>query len=162
MGCGKSTIGRLLANKLQLEFIDLDSYIETETQKSIPDIFASEGENKFRELEHENLKKLLSKDNIIIALGGGTPCFFNNMELINKTCVSIYLEVDTITLYNRLSENNYNRPLVNNLTSEKLMEYIEKNIKKRKKYYSLATHTINVNKLEKNTIQNKIIEKIKN
>ena len=85
MGSGKSTVGKLLAEQMSLDFIDFDSFIEQEQGKTITEMFDSGGEDKFRELEHEYLKKLLLKKNVVISLGGGTPCFHNNIELINNS-----------------------------------------------------------------------------
>src|SRR5688500_7831796 len=102
MGCGKSSAGKKLANKLGFEFIDLDEMIEKQYQKSVSEIFETEGENKFREYEHNCLKGLLDKENIVISLGGGTPCYYNNMELINTHGTSIYLKMSTEVLASRL------------------------------------------------------------
>ena len=104
MGSGKSTIGRLLARQMKLDFIDFDKYIEDETKKTISEIFEAYGESKFREMEHEFLKKLLEKDNVVIYLGGGTPCFHNNIDIINKSGTSVFLDVDVDTLVERLSK----------------------------------------------------------
>ena len=85
MGSGKSSVGNLLAEKLKLGFIDFDRYIENEAGKTIAEIFDEDGEDKFREMEHRHLQNVLGKQNVVISLGGGTPCFHNNMESINHS-----------------------------------------------------------------------------
>src|ERR1051325_4222519 len=98
MGSGKSTIGKLLASKLHLNFTDFDDYIETWEKKTVADIFENEGEDKFRQLEHIYLKEIILKDNTVISLGGGTPCFNNNIEIINKNGISVFIEMDAAAL----------------------------------------------------------------
>src|SRR5437660_384427 len=93
MGSGKSAVGKCLAKKLNFYFIDFDDYVEKEAGKSVSEIFSNGGEKKFRELENKYLKKLLHINNAVVSLGGGTPCFYNNMELIKKNGISVYFEM---------------------------------------------------------------------
>src|SRR5688500_7926474 len=93
MGSGKSTVGKKLAQKMTLDFIDLDAYIEKQRQKTISYFFENFGEEKFREIERDALAELLEKDNVVISTGGGTPCFFDNMEKIKKNGISVYIEM---------------------------------------------------------------------
>lgn len=138
MGSGKSTIGKLLAEKLGMDFIDFDRHIEQETGKTIPEIFDMEGEDTFRLLEHEYLKKLLDKDRVVIALGGGTPCFHNNMELINKNGTSVYISMSVDTLVKRVSKARNKRPLIRDLNDVDLKYFIETNLEKRLPDYRQA------------------------
>lgn len=157
MGSGKSTVGERLSEKLSrrtvpnFDFIDFDKYVEKETGKSIEEIFDRDGEEKFRMLEHECLKKLLPKENVVISLGGGTPCFHHNIRLINKNGISIYLEMSVDTLVKRLSKARMDekdgkaknkRPLIRDLNEADLKYFIGANLEKRKPVYLQATHII--------------------
>ena len=144
MGSGKSTLGKLLAKKLKWNFIDLDKYIEKQTGKKIASIFEKDGEVRFREIEHECLKKLLNKDNIVLALGGGTPCFHNNINLINQNGISVYLEANIDTLTERLIKDKNKRPLIWDLNKTELKYFIKTNLKKRIFFYKKANLSINV------------------
>ena len=148
MGSGKSTVGRLLADQMKLDFIDFDRYIEQETGKTIAELFDSGGEDKFRELEHLHLKKILSKDNVVIALGGGTPCFHDNMNLIQANGKSVYLKVDAEILLKRLIKGKAKRPLIRDLNETELKHFIEDRLAKRISYYSKADFTLQVGKME--------------
>lgn len=142
MGSGKSTVGKLLSEHLNLDFIDFDRELEEEQGKTIEEMFDLYGEDQFRKLEHEQLKKLLSKENTVISLGGGTPCFYNNMELINKNGTSVYLEQDADTLAKRLLKIKNKRPLIRDLAEIELKYFIETNLEQRLPYYSKAHHTV--------------------
>ena len=112
MGSGKSTIGKLLSERLEVPFLDLDEEIVQKTGLSIPEIFSSLGEEKFREIERETLMGLLSKpESLVISTGGGAPAYKDNMELINENSISIYLKADFEKLWERISKDS-NRPLV--------------------------------------------------
>jgi len=142
MTSGKSTVGPILANVLGFEFIDLDKEIVAEENLSIVEIFEKKGENYFRELETRMLKKFSEKDDLIIALGGGTITDDTNFEIIKKTGKVIYLKVTPAVLYKRL-KNKIDRPLVRDLVlngnSEKdFVEKIEELLLKRNKYYEQA------------------------
>jgi shikimate kinase len=110
MGSGKSTAGKKLASKLGFEFIDLDHYIENEFGQTVPEIFKTKGENEFRAMEHNALKKLVLKENVVISCGGGTPCYYGNMELMNNHGTTIYLKMSAETLAHRLLNAKDNRP----------------------------------------------------
>jgi len=127
---------------MKLDFIDFDKHIEKETGKTITEIFDTSGEKKFRYLEHEHLKTLLHEDNVVISLGGGTPCFHNNMELINNSGTSVYLNMDVDSLVNRLSKAKNKRPLIRDLNDTELRYFIETNLEKRQSTYQRANYTI--------------------
>lgn len=156
MGSGKSVVAKQLSNKLNVKSLELDDEIEMRYKKSINSIFKTKGELYFRKLENEILTEILNKNNVvIISTGGGTPCYFNNIELINKeNSISIYLKCSVLTLFNRLKAEKNNRPLLKDLTDENLLEFIAKHLFERSFYYNKATFTV--------TVDNKTVEEIVN
>jgi shikimate kinase len=145
MGSGKSTLGPLLAHELNCSFTDLDAYIEQEYHKPIPDIFKTEGEARFRELEQIYLRQLSERDQAVIAVGGGTPCFDINMELMNKTGVTIYLQSGVSELVSRLTaQSREKRPLISNLSTNELNGFIAAHLLEREPFYLKAKHTLKV------------------
>jgi shikimate kinase len=146
MASGKSAVGRALAKVKNLDFIDLDAYIEEREQISISEIFELKGEIYFRKKEHEYLKELLNiQNNCIISLGGGTPCYGNNMELIKNSAISFYLKASIATIFNRLKNETSQRPLVANIGIDNLQEYIAKHLFERNPFYEKANYTIIIN-----------------
>lgn len=146
MASGKSTIGRLISKEIKIPFIDLDAFIEEQEGKNIATIFKEEGEIYFRLKEHEYLKELLSKeDDFILSLGGGTPCYAKNMELIlaDKNSTSVYLKTNIKTLVDRLKKSKTKRPLVANLNDNDLTEFVAKHLFERSFFYEKATVKIN-------------------
>lgn len=150
MGSGKSTIGKVLAETLDLPFHDLDTYIEEKENQSVADIFETKGEIYFRNLEHTSLKGLLSKqEDIVLSLGGGTPCYAGNMDLLLNNGISVYLQYPLKVLVDRLWDAKEQRPLVAHLGSKELLEdFVRKHLFERAPYYFKATHNI---KLESET-----------
>jgi shikimate kinase len=142
MGSGKSTAGKKLAAKLGFEFIDLDKFIESECGETISEIFDNKGENEFRALEHNALKKLLNKDDIVVACGGGTPCYYGNMELMNNNGTTIYLKMSAESLASRLVNAKGKRPLLENKTEEELRDYITEHLEKREDIYHQAQYIV--------------------
>jgi shikimate kinase len=138
MGSGKSTVGKELAHALKLQFIDLDSYIEELNFKTIPEIFASEGEDGFRKAEQKALHEVSEFENIVIATGGGAPCFFDNMEYIKKTGTSLYLEGSPRILSERLMNSKTERPLIKGKSKEELIAFIDETLTKRNNWYKKA------------------------
>ena len=161
MGSGKSSAGKLLAEKMKVDFLDFDRYIENETGKTIAEIFDTEGEEKFRELENQYLKKILNKENTVVSLGGGTPCFHNNIELINKSGKSVYLDMDVESLVKRLFKARNKRPLIRGLNETELKYFIEANLEKRKAVYEQAHFTVNASGLSVEEVSEEIRKKIK-
>ncbi|MBI4645309.1 MAG: AAA family ATPase [Bacteroidia bacterium] len=135
MGSGKSTVGRKLAHGLYLDLIDLDKFIEKKYKKTIPEIFGLYGEPWFREKERNELVELLRRDNYIMSTGGGTPCFYNNMQLINNNGISIYLRATPLELADRLRKSKYDRPLIKDIKNENLLQYIETKLIEREPFY---------------------------
>ncbi len=145
MGSGKSTIGQKLSEILKFECIDLDDYIQKMEQLTISQIFERRGEIYFRKIEHTYLKELLGRNNIILSLGGGTPCYGSNMDAILNTEVahSIYLKSSIPNLVNRLRSEKSQRPLISHLqTDEELTEFIGKHLFERSYYYSQSHQTL--------------------
>jgi len=159
MGCGKTTIGRKLSNSLYLDFTDLDQYIEKREGKMISEIFHEKGEIYFRKIESNYLKEFINKhDSFVLSLGGGTPCYGNNMiEIMNhKDVISFYLQASIQTLYQRVSYNPSKRPLLSSLSGNELTEYIAKHLFERSPFYEQATYKIVTNSKDWNTIVTEI------
>jgi shikimate kinase len=141
MGSGKSYWGRRLAEALQIPFYDLDAHIVAKTGKSIPELFAAHGEMGFRTLERQQLLELLEQPASIVATGGGTPCFFDNMELMNHLGRTIYVQVPIEVMAKRLAKDMQKRPLLSGLTEEELPAFIENLLQKRAPFYEKAQFT---------------------
>lgn len=142
MGCGKSTLGRRLAEHLNVQFVDMDHYIEMRNHKTIPQIFEGEGEAEFRNKERKALEELSEFTDIVIATGGGAPCFFNNIDLMNKSGKTIYLNIDPSILADRLLKSKTERPLIKGKSKEELITFIDDTLKKRNQFYTQATFEI--------------------
>lgn len=138
MGSGKSMVGKELAQKLNLHFIDMDDYIEERNCKSIPQIFADDGEEGFRKMEQKALHELSEFENVVIATGGGAPCFFDNMEVIKHSGRSIYLKATARIIAERLIESKVERPLIKGKTEQELILFIDQTLNKREKWYEQA------------------------
>ncbi|MDB4098637.1 shikimate kinase [Polaribacter sp.] len=145
MASGKSTIGREISKKLDMKFIDLDDYISKREKTSISEIFKVKGEIYFRRIESLYLREILnSKDRFILSLGGGTPCYSNNMELIlNSEASSFYIKASIKTLVSRLTAEKNKRPLVAELEDDKLVEFVAKHLFERRFFYEQASMTVN-------------------
>ena len=142
MGSGKSTIGRLLSDKINMPFIDMDDYIEKQEGRRIKDIFDLQGENIFREIERTALIELMEiKESTIISTGGGAPCYFDNMNKINENGMSFYLRVGRQVLTNRLRNDN-ERPLLENKTQKELFRFVDIKLSERERFYNQADFTI--------------------
>lgn len=158
MASGKSSVGKILANKLNYEFIDLDDYIENEEQNSVANIFKSKGELYFRKLESKYLKSILeNKNKVVLSLGGGTPCYGNNMDVIlsDSNSKSVYLKTGIPTLVGRLKNEKSKRPLIAHIeTDDLLTEFIGKHLFERNQFYNLAEIKITTdNKTEADIVE---------
>jgi shikimate kinase len=138
MAAGKTTIGKRLANKLDYSFVDLDMMIELAESLSIEEIFQTKGEEYFRLSESKILRNLSYDDNLILSTGGGTPCFQENMEWMNKMGITVYIELKPEIIHHRLVNSKTKRPLVEGKTSGELMNYIIQQLKIREQYYRKA------------------------
>ena len=139
MGSGKSTLGKKLANRLAIPFIDSDSEIENEHNKSIGELFGEHGESHFREIEAHFIRSLQSRDSFVLATGGGMPCFHANMSLLNNLGTTFYLERTPKELMNRLVNAKQQRPLIAGLSEEDLLHFIEDKLSEREEYYKQAS-----------------------
>lgn len=146
MGCGKSTIANRLSNITNIPYVDLDKSIEEQTNLSINEIFEQRGEIYFRKLEREVFIELLnSPENLIIGLGGGTPCYANNHELLKEENVlSIYLKASVDTLFERLVSNKSKRPLIADKNDNEMKEFIAKHLFDRSFYYNQAQYKVSI------------------
>jgi len=142
MGCGKSTLGRTLASTLKLTFIDLDSFLEEKYFRTIPQIFAEDGEDGFRKKERNVLEEVSAFDDVIVATGGGAPCFFNNIDLMNHLGYCIFLDVETDSLISRLIHAKTERPLIKGKSPDELRDFIEALMQKRRPFYEKARYIL--------------------
>jgi len=156
MGCGKSTLGKRLAKHLNLQFVDMDHYIEMRNHKTVPQIFAEEGEPEFRKKERKALEELADFSDIVIATGGGAPCFFDNIDLMNSTGTTIYMNIDPAILADRLMHSKTERPLIKGKSKKELTDFIDEMLKKRNPFYSQAKFQITEPDIDLNVIQNLI------
>ena len=143
MGSGKTTYGRIIAEKLNMSFVDMDEEIERQQGKKVSEIFADSGEMYFRELEKELLNQFTDSDNVIISTGGGVPCHFDNMEVMNRLGTTIYIHLTTQQLAENLRQTNISkRPILASLQNEDLETFIAENLSKRECYYLQAQHRV--------------------
>ena len=142
MGSGKSTLGKRLGNALDLPFYDLDRLIESSEGMSVSQIFAEKGEEYFRQAEKKILRQTAVEGKGVVACGGGTPCFNDNMEFMNHSGVTVYLEMSAGQLYSRLRDSKNDRPLVASLAGEDLRDYITRKLDERLEFYNMAKITI--------------------
>lgn len=159
MGAGKTTIGKALAHELKLDFYDLDWYIEDRFRMRIPEIFDKKGENGFREIERNMLHEVAEFENVVISAGGGTPCFFDNVDYMNQQADTVFLKADPEVLYTHLISSKSQRPLIQGKTKEELKSYISDSLVGREPFYSKAKYTVNINIIEhREQIQNYVTE----
>ena len=142
MGCGKSSLGKKLANRMNIPFLDSDAEIERIAQKSIGEIFGEHGESYFRTLERNYIQSLRMSDEFVLAAGGGMPCFDTNMDLLNEIGTTFYLERSPRELNSRLREAKKQRPLIEGMTDEDRLNYIEDKLSQREEFYKQATFVL--------------------
>jgi len=147
MGSGKTTIGKKLANYLKYEFIDLDKLIESRSGMSIVSYFELHGEVAFRELERDILQKTEFPENVIIATGGGAPCFSDNMKWMNKNGLVAYLSLSPKALASRLEHSKTDRPLIRHLKGDELIDFISAKLKDREEFYNQAKYVVSASDL---------------
>ncbi len=148
MGAGKTTVGKALAKDLQLQFYDLDWYIESRLRKTIPQIFAEKGEEGFREVERRLLHEVAEFEDVVISCGGGTPCFFDNMDYMNRQGDVVYLKASVDVLVKHLKMGKTERPLLKGKSPEELENFIRQQLEKREPYYQKAVHTLDVSLMD--------------
>jgi shikimate kinase len=157
-GSGKTTVGKELARKLNVPFLDLDAEVEMREKRQIQQLFKTQGESYFRKIESLVLKEWCgSTSDFVMATGGGTPCFFDNMDQINKAGESFFLDVPTKEIANRIKKSNLNkRPLFENLHEEELKDKIEFLRSQRMGFYQKAHHRIVSDQVNVNDITSQL------
>lgn len=148
MGAGKTTVGKALAKDLDIEFYDLDWYIENRMHKTIKQLFDEYGEDGFRQIEHNMLHEVAEFENVIISCGGGTPCFYDNIDYMNNQGDTIYLKATPEVLYNHLKMGKTVRPLLLNKTPYEVKAFIKEQLALREPFYNKAKYTLDVNLME--------------
>ena len=156
MGSGKSTVGKKLASQLQYKFIDLDDTIAAKNGKSVLEIFKSNGEAYFRKLESEVLRNISNVENAVIAAGGGTPCFNDNMKWMNENGITVFLKAHLATIFHRVALSKAKRPLISDLNDADLMEFIVDEYKNRLPFYSQASITVKAENIKVDELVNSI------
>lgn len=149
MGTGKTTLGKRLAAAYGYKFVDIDHYIQEKYGKTIAELFEKYGEDGFRQIEKNILKETATLENTVIAAGGGTPCFFDNMEFMNDSGTTIYLKASPEALNKRLCipEHKAKRPLIRDKNETELLEFITENLMKREPFYTKAQIIFETDKL---------------
>jgi shikimate kinase len=148
MGSGKTTVGKALSKETGLMFYDLDWYIESRMRKSVSQIFAEKGEEGFRKIEYNMLHEVAEFEDVIISCGGGTPCFFDNMDYLNLQGDVVYLKATPEVLYKHLLMAKVERPLLKGKTADELIAYITGHLKEREPYYQKAKYILDVSVLD--------------
>ena len=138
MGCGKSYVGRNLAPLLNFDYVDVDKYIEEKEGLTVKEIFEQKGEDYFRQQEKNFIQQLDSEENLVVSTGGGAPCFFDNMDVMNEKGLTIYLNRNKEKTIWRLLKGQYKRPLIANLSPKELEAFYDERLESRKPFYEKA------------------------
>lgn len=161
MGAGKTTIGKALGKEMGLPFYDLDWYIESRMRKKVSEIFEERGEEGFRQIEHNMLHEVAEFEDVIISCGGGTPCFFDNIDYMNRQGDVVYLKTEPETIYKHLKMSKNDRPLLRGKTEEELLAFIHEQLAQREPFYSKANHTVDVSLMDSYEKVNLSVRKIR-
>ena len=161
MGAGKTTIGKALSKELGITFYDLDWYIESRMRKTVSEIFAERGEEGFRQIEYNMLHEVAEFEDVIISCGGGTPCFFDNMDYLNQQGQVVYLKAEPEVLYKHLQMAKVERPLLKGKSKEELLTFIKEQLEKREPFYTKAHYTLDVSLMDNYDKIKISVEKIK-
>lgn len=148
MGAGKTTVGKALAKDLGLFFYDLDWYIQSRMRKTVKQIFDERGEEGFRKIEHNMLHEVAEFEDVVISCGGGTPCFFDNMDYMNRQGATVYLKATPEVLYKHLQMGKGVRPLLLGKTPDEVLAFIRRQLPERERFYGKARYTLDVNLLD--------------
>lgn len=161
MCVGKTTIGKELARRLGLTFYDLDWYIEERFRQRVSQIFETHGESYFRDLEHRMLHEVAEFENVVLACGGGTPCFFDNMDYMNRVGYTFYLKASPCVILHHLAMSKGKRPLLMGKKTDELRAFITTQLSQRAPFYEKAQHTCNVDVLKSKDRVDVVIDEIK-
>jgi len=148
MGAGKTTVGKSFSKELGIPFYDLDWYIESRMRKKIPQIFDERGEEGFRTVERNMLHEVAEFEDVIISCGGGTPCFFDNMDYMNSLADTVYLKASPEVLHKHLLMARVERPLLKGKSEDELLTFIREQLQAREPFYNQAKHIINVDLMD--------------
>lgn len=148
MGAGKTTVGRALAKELGLSFYDLDWYIENRRRKKIPQIFSEQGEEGFRQIEYNMLHEVAEFEDVVLSCGGGTPCFFDNMDYMNQQAQVVYLRCEPEVLQAHLAMSRTERPLLKGKSETELIDFIREQLATRETYYNKARYQLDVSLMD--------------
>jgi len=161
MGCGKTTMGKRIARKAGIPFVDLDQKIVEETGMSITDFFAINGENVFRQTETQMLRTISNTEANVISTGGGTPCFNDNIEWMNENGTTVYLKLPPRALLKRLSgKEGTSRPLLKGKNEEQILDFIIMKLSEREKFYEQANLIIDVQNMNPKLVLDLLITKL--
>ena len=161
MGAGKTTVGKDLAKALGVTFYDLDWYIESRMRRTVKSLFDERGEEGFRQIERNMLHEVAEFENVVISCGGGTPCFFDNMDYLNRQAETVYLQATPAVLQQHLKLGKGVRPLLLVKTPEEIDVYIRQQLALREQYYLKAKHILDVNLMDNYDKIAEHIEKIR-
>ena len=161
MGSGKTTVGKALSKVTGMMFYDLDWYIESRMHTTVSRLFSERGEEAFRKIEYNMLHEVAEFEDVIISCGGGTPCFFDNMDYLNQQGDVVYLKANPETLYKHLLMAKVERPLLKGKSPEELITYITEHLQTRTPFYEKARYVLDVNVLDSYDKINTSVEKIR-
>ena len=148
MGAGKTTVGRMLAKDMGLMFYDLDWYITSRMRRTVAQIFEESGEEGFRRIERNMLHEVAEFENVVISCGGGTPCFFDNMDYLNSVSETFYLKASPETLCRHIAMSRGDRPLLKDKSPEEIRAFVEQQLQAREPFYEKAKHVVDINVLD--------------
>ena len=148
MGAGKTTLGKAFARKMNVPFVDLDRHTEERFHKTVGELFTERGETGFRELERNMLHEVAEFENVVISTGGGAPCFFDNMEFMNRVGKTVFLDVHPDVLFRRLRIAKQQRPILQGKEDDELKAFIIRALEQRAPFYTQAQYTFNADELE--------------
>jgi shikimate kinase len=148
MGAGKTTIGKALAQELGITFYDLDWYISSRMRKTIAQIFEERGEDGFRQIERNMLHEVAEFEDVVISCGGGTPCFFDNIDYMNQQAPVVYLKAEPEVLYKHLAMSKNDRPLLRGKSQEELITFIREQLEIREPFYTKAAYSLDVSLMD--------------
>ena len=161
MGAGKTTVGKALAKELGVTFYDLDWYIASRMRKTIGQIFEERGEEGFRQIERSMLHEVAEFEDVIISCGGGTPCFFDNIDYMNQQAPVVYLKADPEVLYKHLAMSKNDRPLLRGKSQEELIVFIREQLEKREPFYTKARYSLDVSLMDDYSKIHKSVEQLR-